>query len=390
MRFTPALGIALLCWSNLAALKAETEIAPSAGPYVLKDTEIRVLPPTQPDRQYELIIGLPASFKTAPTKIYPVVFVTDGYWDFTTVWATVSNMVYGKNLPEMIVVGLAYAGDNPDVGALKQGDHGPVKAVGDTNPSHGHAAQYREMIEKAAIPLLEKDYRADPHHRYLMGCSSGGGFALFTLLTKPDLFQGYVADSPSTEALWQFESELAASGRLVEARVFMSATENESDAYRRDIIAFYDRLSKRNYLKGGVKFRLIDNMRHAGGKPECYTQGLMYVCAPIAPEAGISTNFYTDPQNRAHYLISYWAAGSVSAIELKPHEDYLAKAVAAKTLFEATATLNEVSQRFSNAILFAAERSDADAFAKSDPGVSSGLLKYEVITVPASSVPRSN
>jgi len=389
MRFTPALGIALLCWSNLPALKAEQEIAPSAGPYVLKDTEIRVLPRTQPDRQYELIIGLPASFKTAPTKIYPVVFVTDGYWDFTTVWATVSNMVYGKNLPEMIVVGLAYAGDNPDVGGLKQGDHGPVKAVGDTNPSHGRAAQFREMIEKTAIPLMEKDYRADPHHRYLMGCSSGGGFALFTLLTKPDLFQGYVADSPSTEALWQFESALAASGRSVEARVFLSATENESDAYRRDIIAFYDRLSKRNYLKGGVKFRLIENMRHAGGKPECYTQGLMYVCEPIAPERGISTNFYTDPQNRPHFLISYWAVGAVAPEALKPHEDYLAQAVAAKKLFEATSAAPEIPQRYSNAILFASDPTEADAFAKADPGVSSGILKYEVIAVPAGPAAKS-
>lgn len=389
MRFILGLGIVLACWSARGGLKAEMVVAPSAGPYVLADTEIRVLPRTRPDRQYELIVGLPPSFKTAPTKIYPVVFVTDGYWDFTTVLATVSNMVYGKNLPEMIVVGLAYAGDKPDVGTLRQGDHGPVRNVDDTNPTHGQAAQYLEMIESIAIPFLEKDYRADPHHRYLMGCSSGGGFALFAMFTKPDLFQGYVADSPSTEALWQFESAFAASGRMVDARVFLTAAENESAVYRGNIVAFYDRISKRNYLKGRTQFRLIENMRHAGGKPECYTQGLMYVCGPIAPESGVSTNFYHDPANRPHYLINYWTAGTAAPEALQQHDGYLAAALAAKKIASATSTPPDMAQRYSNVALFSNDPAEADAFAKSDPGVLSGLLKYEVIAVPAGSAARS-
>ncbi len=376
-------ALALLALLPGAMRSAEPAAATPGAPFVIGNSVIRVLPPTRPDRQYELIIGLPASFKSKPAEKYPVVFVTDGYWDFTTVLATVGNMVYGKNVPEMIVVGLAYAGDNLDFERLRQDDLTPMTEIGvPTNPVNGHAAQFLEMIEKTAIPLLERDYRADPEHRYLMGCSRGGQFALFTLFTKPDLFQGYVADSASIPVLWQFEGAFAASGRTVKARVFMSTAENEWEGYRQNILAFYDRISKRSYFKGGLKFHLTENVRHAGGKPECYTQGLLYVCEPIAPETGVAGGYMTDPQNRPHYQINFWTVGAVSPAALKSHEDYLANAVATKKIYHAASTPPEVSERYSTAALFSSDPGEAENFAQADPAVRSGLLRYEVITVP--------
>ena len=46
-----------------------------------------------------------------------------------------------------------------------------------------------------------------------MGCSAGGLFTLYTLLTQPDLFTGYAAASPhipwDNEVLYKYEQEFA-------------------------------------------------------------------------------------------------------------------------------------------------------------------------------------
>ncbi len=178
---------------------------------VLQGTELRVLPRTRPDRIYQLHIALPDSFRTHPEKKYPVVFVTDGYWDFATVAATCSNMAYDQNVPEMLVVGLGYAGENLDYEMLRAGDLNPVVVHGIFDGG-GQSDQFLHMLETQAIPLLEKEYRADPAHRYLMGWSAGGLFTLHTLLTKPELFQGYVADSPSVDGGLEFRAGICRVG----------------------------------------------------------------------------------------------------------------------------------------------------------------------------------
>ena len=51
----------------------------------MPNTQVRVLPVTGQGRQYQLYVGLPGSYFTNPAKRYPVVYLTDGYWDFAKV-----------------------------------------------------------------------------------------------------------------------------------------------------------------------------------------------------------------------------------------------------------------------------------------------------------------
>ena len=111
----------------------------------------------------------------------------------------------------MIVVGLGYAGDKPDYANLRDDDLCPVISPGRL-PSEGlgQADQFLQIIETVAIPLLEKEYQADPKHRFLMGHSSGADFTLHALFSKPNLYQGYVAASPSVFAChWLNEEDFA-------------------------------------------------------------------------------------------------------------------------------------------------------------------------------------
>ena len=165
---SPALTILALLAAGLLRAEAPPAV-PAYPPFTVPGTEVRVLPRTRPDRLYELQIALPASFHDHPEKRYPVVFVTDGYWDFTTVVATVGNMVYGKNLPEMLVVGLGYAGAGLDYDKLRRDDLLPMVE----NGTGGGAAQFLAMIQTVVIPLLEKGIsrrsRAPLPHGLLVG-----------------------------------------------------------------------------------------------------------------------------------------------------------------------------------------------------------------------------
>jgi predicted alpha/beta superfamily hydrolase len=263
MRLTLPLGVGLACIATVVRGDGDR---PAGGypPVLVNNAEIRVLPRTREDRQYELYIGLPASFSTSPFRKYPVVFVTDGYYDFQGVLSTYSNLVWDKSVPEMIVVGLGYAGDHPDYETLRVNDLAPMRFLSGGRTGGGQADQYLHMIETVAIPLLERDYRADPAHRVLMGCSLGGCFTLYAMFTRPDLFQGYAAVGPSVNQLWQYEGEFAASGRTVNARVFVSTGEYEWPSYHNNILLFNERLETRNYIKGGYCFRNVENMRHTG------------------------------------------------------------------------------------------------------------------------------
>src|SRR5277367_5255285 len=102
MRLAIPLGLGLALFAGFARADSGRP-ADGYPPVLVNNAEIRVLPRTRADRQYQLYVGLPASFLTSPEKKYPVVFVTDGYYDFQGVLSTYSNLYWDKLVPEMIV-----------------------------------------------------------------------------------------------------------------------------------------------------------------------------------------------------------------------------------------------------------------------------------------------
>jgi predicted alpha/beta superfamily hydrolase len=263
---------------------------PPAPPYAMPNTEVRMLPVTSAGRHYQLYIGLPQSYAKEPGKRYPVVFVTDGYWDFAKIIMVRDGMVYDKVSPDFIVVGLGYAGDNPDYGNLRLWELSPVRMpnVGDAS---GHAADFLQTLKTQIIPFVDANYRTDPSYRVMAGSSLGGLFTLYTMLTAPDLFQAYVAGTPATVAgddwLFGYEERFAKTPERLEGkRLFMTTGGNEAPAYVGGVLRFNQRLAARHYPGFDFAFRIIEGERHAGGQIEAYSRGLRYAFLPLAPETG--------------------------------------------------------------------------------------------------------
>jgi predicted alpha/beta superfamily hydrolase len=264
--------------------------APVFPPHTIGNSQLRVLPRNADGREYQLHIGLPASYAKDKDRHYPVVFVTDGYWDFEKMNAISGPLVYDKVVPEFIIVGLGYPGENLDYGKMRRWELSPVRFDGD--PGTGRAENFLRTLENEIIPFVEREYRIDRANRVLAGASLGGLFTLYAMYSKPQLFSGYLAATPAVVLgnswLLDYEETFVAEKRALVTRLFVSVGENESPAFRRGIMRYHERVSSREHDGLAYQFRVIDGERHAGMQTESYTRGLRFIFKPLAPETGPS------------------------------------------------------------------------------------------------------
>jgi predicted alpha/beta superfamily hydrolase len=288
IRFTSILIFMLTGLLDIArAADAVAQIFPA---HTIPNSQLRVLPVNAAGRHYQLHIGLPASYYKEPNRRYPVVFVTDAYWDFAKITAIHGSLVYDKVVPEFITVGLGYAGDNLDYGDMRRWELSPVPVWGGAPDSSGHAADFLKTIEQVIIPFVEKEYRVDSSQRVLAGASLGGLFTLYSMYTKPELFQAYIAATPAVvvenDWLLKYEENFAKSGKALKVRLHVTGGGNESPDFLGGIKRFDERVKSRKYPGLAYDFRIIDGERHAGMQLEAYVRGLRFAFAPLAPESG--------------------------------------------------------------------------------------------------------
>jgi predicted alpha/beta superfamily hydrolase len=288
----------VLAVSAVPAWPAEQPALPG---YVIPRSEVRTLPVNADGRHYALFVGLPVSYATEPNKRYPVVYVTDGYWDFHKLTAIHGPLVYDRYAPEFIVVGMGYAGENLNYGDLRRWELSPAP-FGVPLDASGRAKDFLDTIEKVFIPLIDKEYRTDPKMRVLGGASLGGLFTLYSMFTKPDLFNGYVAVTPAVLVgdgwLLKYEEEFMKSGKPLNARLYMTVGGNEATGFVTPILRMNQRFAPGRYPKLAYEFRIIDGERHAGNQLESYNRGLRFVFAPMAPEQGPAIDPAPPPARR--------------------------------------------------------------------------------------------
>jgi hypothetical protein len=295
----------------------------------------------------------------------------------------VGGLAYGKHIPESLLVGLSYEGENLDYGKLRAVDmwHGTLHG---SFEGEGHSERFLNMIETQVFPLMESEYRADPGQRYLVGSSAGGLFALYAMLSKPQLFQGYVADSPSIMNLWGTERAFAASGRTVDGRVFITSAGNEWTEYRKWIEMFYQRMKLHGIVKGGLEYRETPDTRHMAGLPESYMRGLMYVMEPLAPETGVATDQFAESPGKRSFVVNFWFPGTAASPEAVSSARLEHEASVAKLVSEKRVQIEALDPAFepdSAGTLYidAASRAEVEAMVSEDPAVKAKMLRFEVL-----------
>jgi uncharacterized protein len=234
------------------------------------------------DRDYNLFLRFPDGYLEEKNKDrhYPIVYICDAQWDFFLISGIYPTLIFDNKIEEAILVGMAWGGKTSNYWQYRGIDYTTVPMAG-RNPEGGGAAKFLTALKTEIIPFVEGRVRADSSRRILTGSSYGGCFVLYTLLTEPDLFTGYIAPTPAVayadNQLLQLESATAAKRKPAHGRLFMTVGGLEDTYWQKSIFDFQKALESRGYSNFQVKTQIIHGEGHSGQKAEAYNRGLRFV-----------------------------------------------------------------------------------------------------------------
>lgn len=147
---------------------------------------------------YRILLAVPD--EPPPPGGFPTLYLLDGGAFFGTL---VEMVRLRRNRPAMtgveasIVVGIAHPGAHPYDRGRRQADFTPEPA--------GAAGAFRRFLHEVLQPTVERECRADPHRRVLVGHSLAGAFVLDSWTAAPGRYDAALAISPS---IWAFRESL--------------------------------------------------------------------------------------------------------------------------------------------------------------------------------------
>lgn len=142
-----------------------------------------------------ILVRTPASY-AGGARAYPVLYMTDGDRQIGHTAAVADFLAREGRMPEVIIVGINNTDRTRDLTPTKieAMDGGGGQRF--PTPTSGGGDRFLEFIASEVIPYVEKNYRTQPY-RVLAGHSFGGLFAMHVFLTRPALFNGVIAVSPT-------------------------------------------------------------------------------------------------------------------------------------------------------------------------------------------------
>ncbi|MFB6454092.1 alpha/beta hydrolase [Chitinophaga sp. Hz27] len=149
----------------------------------------------------KIYIYVPTADSLQPDKHYPVLYVLDGDNHFSLV-AEYCRYLSRKDVnvvPEMIIVGIPNTNRTRDLTPTNSITDYEGKPDTSSNPRYklsGGGNNFLQFIGTELIPYIDANYKTQSF-KIFAGHSFGGITTINCLLTRPDMFDAYVAISPS-------------------------------------------------------------------------------------------------------------------------------------------------------------------------------------------------
>ncbi len=193
-------------------------------------------------RDYDITVGLPASYADSTTKRYALLVVTDGNDYFPLVFHA-ANTVHGVDEVIVASVGAPFAEGRDaftrrrvhefsPTGWAMTDPFGQIVSAGckafKLAPADcvGGAPKFLAMIVDEIIPRLAEKYRIDRDRLGLFGVSAGGFFASWAIFQEKSPFHTYIISSPAMAYgdgdILRQEARYAETHKDLPARVYLS------------------------------------------------------------------------------------------------------------------------------------------------------------------------
>jgi predicted alpha/beta superfamily hydrolase len=229
-------------------------------------------------------VALPRGYSKTSAPC-PVVYVLDAETNFGATSYIARRLTKNGDIPDVLVVGIAYDTTYEDFYARRARDLTPVAVP--RFPGSGGAARFARFLERELFPFVAAHYRALPGDRTLYGHSFGGLFALYALFEHPGLFQRVLAVSPS---IWYADRDLVSReqavferGGLPRAVLYTAVGSEESAYFVEDWKELTSLLGSRGDPALTIKSEILDGENHRSIFGAAFTNGLRYVFSVPGP-----------------------------------------------------------------------------------------------------------
>lgn len=145
-----------------------------------------------------LTVRLPRGYAENPDKTYPVLFSVDGGpdQDFELLSGIAAEAEFSTSFEPFVLIGVKTKERSKQLTPeLKRLPLAQLKASFGDRMVPGGAGKFREYLAQDVIPWVKKRYRTD--RTVVTAASLGGLFVLDTFLERPELFDDYIALTPS-------------------------------------------------------------------------------------------------------------------------------------------------------------------------------------------------
>ncbi len=239
---------------------------------------------------YPVYIALPANYKQS-NESYPVVYMLDAYSSFGIMVQLQRLLLFNKELPEVIIVGISSEGGSKEFNYNRSRDYTPTHIQSDSIPAllrsmipaSGGADDFISFIKNDLIKQIESKYRCNPNDRTIVGHSLGGLFGFYVLFTNPELFQNYVLISPALnwdkEFILKLEEKFSLSHKTLLAKIYTTVGSLEGSIMIQPWQRLVDSIKKHNYSGLSIEVGVSEKETHYTIIPYIATHGLKSVFA---------------------------------------------------------------------------------------------------------------
>lgn len=281
LRLFPTLLLVLMSASSSGKSLPDSEKTPIdylpalAGDYFKLDSKIV-------GRPYHIFVRLPQGYEDEPLETYPVIYLLDGDSLFPMLAPTHLFLTYDEQIPEAIVVGIAYGGFGDVNKRAIDFRTFASKKIGDSDGPD----KFLKFLKHELLPKVSSQYRTDESKRILVGQSYGGFFVLWSALQDPDLFWARIASNTSfgdeRERLFSEAAKNENKGGLVAITVGTQDTQLRQDFVKEWSTAW----GKSQNAPWAVKEFVMDGGTHAATIAETYRQTLKWIFQDNDSESG--------------------------------------------------------------------------------------------------------
>lgn len=228
-----------------------------------------------------IFVSTPSGYESS-SDAYPVMYVLDGWPGIINFTSGLVNNLADNNLcPEMIIVAIE--------NTIRMRDMSPTKPKFDNNGNKikyygdeklGGADLFFNFFETELFPFIEKNYRTIPY-RIFAGHSAGGMCVTYAFLSRPAMFNSYIAISPTlnwdSNLLNKTAEKNIGSLDLKSRQYYISVGGDETPSTIEDAHAFAQTIKLKSPAELRFKFDYIEHEDHGSQSTIAFYNSLRFI-----------------------------------------------------------------------------------------------------------------